>query len=179
MTAFRWTTQRETAARHVADDLLSDAQIAAECGVSRQALATWKKDPSFAQRVDEHLQATRAAIMTAGVAHRQNRIDAYNDRWNRMRQVIEERADAMDGEIAGAGTGLLVRTEKQIGAGDRAIHVVEYTVDTGLLKELRAHEEQAAKELGQWLDKHEHSGKDGAALFTIHIDRQDDDRDEE
>jgi hypothetical protein len=31
--------------------------------------------------------------------------------------------------------------------------VEEYEVDTGLLKELREHEKQAAQELGQWSDK--------------------------
>jgi hypothetical protein len=31
--------------------------------------------------------------------------------------------------------------------------VAEYSIDTGLLKELRDHERQAAQELGQWAEK--------------------------
>jgi hypothetical protein len=33
------------------------------------------------------------------------------------------------------------------------VTVEEYQVDTGLLKELREHEKQAAQELGQWSEK--------------------------
>lgn len=180
MTGFRWTTQRETAARLVADDLVTDDQIAAECGVSRQALANWKKAPEFQARVEEHLAATRAAILSAGIAERQNRIDAYNDRWNRMRQVIEERAaDPVMQDVPGGRTGLLVHQTKAIGTGANQTIIDEYAFDAALVRELRAHEEQAAKELGQWIDKQEHSGKDGAAVFTILIDRNDDDGDDE
>jgi hypothetical protein len=42
---------------------------------------------------------------------------------------------------------------KSVGGGEYAQMVDEYEVDAGLLKELRAHEEQAARELGQWTDK--------------------------
>jgi hypothetical protein len=55
--------------------------------------------------------------------------------------------------VPGAETGLLTRTYKQIGSGEGAEKVEEYQVETGLLKELREHEKQAAQELGQWADK--------------------------
>jgi hypothetical protein len=86
-----------------------------------------------------------------------------------MQKVIESRAAEMtlpDGteEAAGGSTGLLVRTEKVIGTGDKATKITEYAVDTALLKELRAHEQQAAQELGQWLEKKELSGPDGGPV---------------
>jgi hypothetical protein len=49
--------------------------------------------------------------------------------------------------------GLLVRTHKQLGSAEYPNIVEEYEVDTGLLKELREHEKQAAQELGQWSEK--------------------------
>jgi hypothetical protein len=65
-----------------------------------------------------------------------------------------------------------------LGSAQNNQTVEEYAVDTALLKELRAHEQQAAQELGQWLDKHEHTGKDGESLvFTIQLDKPDDDSD--
>jgi hypothetical protein len=70
-----------------------------------------------------------------------------------MRRVIEQRGRAMSGVEPGADTGLLVRTLKTVGSGFDAKVVAEYEVDTGLLKELREHEKQAAQELGQWSDK--------------------------
>lgn len=87
------------------------------------------------------------------------RIDALQDRWERMKTVIAERAvDPAMQDAPGGKTGLLCRTEKSIGSGFDAQIVEEYAVDTGLLKELRAHEEQAARELGQWTEKTEISG---------------------
>jgi hypothetical protein len=41
----------------------------------------------------------------------------------------------------------------QLGSAEYPNVVEEYEVDTGLLKELREHEKQAAQELGQWSDK--------------------------
>lgn len=157
-TAFRWSRVRERAAELVAADELSDEDIARQCGIARRTLATWKRHSGFEQRVAEHHAAWRAAIRAEGIANRQNRINALNDRWERMQRIIEERAaDTVSGMIVdeigeehvipGWSTGLLVRQEKP--------HGTEFAVDTGLLRELRAHEEQAAKELGQWVEKQE------------------------
>ena len=52
-----------------------------------------------------------------------------------------------------------MRTLKQLGRGDEAETVEEFRVDTGLLKELRETEKQAAQELGQWAEKHEVTGE--------------------
>jgi predicted transcriptional regulator len=41
------TRQQRTAAQHLADDRLSDVQIAKLAGVSRAALSKWKKIPIF------------------------------------------------------------------------------------------------------------------------------------
>jgi hypothetical protein len=70
-----------------------------------------------------------------------------------MQAVIEERAADPTMQAPGASTGLLTRTQKQIGAGNSAVTVEEYQVDTRLLKELREHEKQAAQELSQWSEK--------------------------
>ena len=83
------------------------------------------------------------------IAQQVNRIAALNDRWQRGQRVIEERAVEMDGEVAGGGTGLLVRQYKQIGSGKDAETVMEYKVDGGLMAELRAIERAAAEELDQ------------------------------
>jgi len=189
VTDFRWTAQREQAAQLVADDSLSDESIASRVGVSRQTLAVWKRKPAFQQRVTEHLDAAREAIKAEGIANRINRVNALNDRWERMQTVIAERAadtssgtyttaPTEDGETErivapGWSTGLLVRTEKQIGAGDKAIHVIEFAVDTGLLRELRAHEEQAAKELGQWTEKRDvtSDGQPLKAYIAVDVER--------
>src|SRR5262249_27057215 len=81
-------------------------------------------------------------------------LKALNDRWSRMQQIIEARANHPDyANIPGGRTGLLVRSVKQIGSGDSARLVEEFALDVALLKELRAHEKQAAVELAQSLER--------------------------
>ena len=136
----------------MAEDALSDEQIAELMNMSRQGLAKWKTHPDFQARVSEIRVQIRAAVVARGIAERQNRVDALNDRWQRMRQVIEARAES-GGTAPGAKTGLLVKTVKAIGTGKDQYEVEEWTVDTALLRELREHEKQAAQELGQWADR--------------------------
>jgi len=62
-----------------------------------------------------------------------------------------------------ANTGYMVRTVKQIGGGDTAQVVEEFAVDTGLLRELREIEEQAAIECGDWVEKKEPTHEDTTA----------------
>ena len=109
-----------------------------------------------------------AGIIKAAIRDKNARVEALQDRWDRMKRVIEERAkDRAMRKAAGGKTGLLVRRLKQVGSGDSATVVEEFEVDTALLKEMRAHEEQAAKELGQWVEKSEVSPGGEYALTEI------------
>jgi hypothetical protein len=152
-----WTEQKEQAALLVAQDMLSDELIAKDVDVCRRTLATWKTEPEFKARVAAILEEIKAAVVARGIADKQNRVDAYNDRWERMRKVIEGRAVEHAGYAGGGATGLLVRQLKSIGKGEDAREVEEYAVDTALLKEMREHEKQAAIEVGDWTDKTQHS----------------------
>jgi transposase-like protein len=154
MDNFKWSDQTEEAACLVAESNLSMGAIAAKVGVVYTTLWRWKKHPEFAGRVEEHLARFREDVRRRGVAILEKRVSAVNDRWVRLQQIIEERADHADyAEAPGGKTGLLVKTIKQIGSGENAREVMEFAVDVGLLKELREHEKQAAMELGQWDDR--------------------------
>ena len=99
------------------------------------------------------------------IAVRLNRVNALEYRWQKIQQVIEERAaDPSMAEIPGGKTGLIVRQIKTVGSGAGMKVLPEYVIDAGLLKELRAHEQQAAQELGQWVNKREVTGEDGNAI---------------
>jgi hypothetical protein len=158
------TRKQAQAAARVAEDQQTDAQIAAAVGVSAVTLWKWKQRPDFAARVEEHKARWAAEIAQEGIANRQNRINALNDRWALMQRVIEARAADESMKGAGHETGLLVRTYKP---GKFRV-VEEYKVDAGLLAELRAHELQAARELGQLVEKRELTGKDGGPLEVEH-----------
>lgn len=159
-TKFKWTSQRDRAAQLVAADELSDASIADEIGINRATLHRWKKNSDFATRVEAIRAEWRDKLAAEGLLNKQNRLNALNDRWQRMNKVIEGRSLNLSGvdlegvpEVPGGETGLLVHQRKAIGVGQNQQIIDTYEVDTGLLKELRAHEEQAAKELGEWSEK--------------------------
>jgi transposase-like protein len=82
------------AAELVAQDTLTDTRIAQSLGVAQMTLERWKRAPEFQAEVARIQEELRAAIRAEGIAHRQNRIDALNNRWNLMQQVIQARADA-------------------------------------------------------------------------------------
>lgn len=150
---WKWTRTRERAAALCADDALNDEQIAAKCHVNRRSLTTWRTVPEFRARVDELVEATRAAVRAEGIANKQVRVDRLAARAELLERVIAERAadQSLQG-VAGASTGLLVRTYR-IANGRDPIVKEEYAVDVATLAELRATEKQAAQELGQWVEK--------------------------
>lgn len=176
--SFKWDETREQAALLIAQDELTDTKIAENLGVARRTLGSWKENPEFSERVQSHLNEIRAYIRSHGISIIENRVAALQDRWERMKRVIAERAESPEmQDVPGGKTGLLVRQLKKVGAGADAEMVEEFAIDAALLKEMREHEKQAAQELGQWSDKHEHAGPNGGPIKTetthkIVIDRE-------
>lgn len=147
-------TKLSETARLVAEDMLTDEQIAAQMGIGRTTLHRWKQTTGFQALVDKHLEAQHAAVVAVGIANKRQRVNALNDRWRRMKRVIAERAaDPYLTTVAGGATGLIVRQLKGVGQGKDFQLVEEFGLDATLLREMRAHEEQAAKEMGQWVEK--------------------------
>jgi predicted DNA-binding protein YlxM (UPF0122 family) len=158
MAAFHWDKRATAAAELLAAGNLSVSEIAAELKVSRQTIWAWRKDEQFQARVAKSLEEFRADVRRIGIADQLKRVASQNDRWNRLRRVIDARAaDPSMAKVPGGDTGLLVRTTRGIGSGDAMVLVEEYAVDTGLLKSLLEHERQAAQELGQLVEKSESS----------------------
>lgn len=143
---------------------LSATQAYIKAGYSKEgarfSAARLLTNANVRARVAELSEKVTKAIVLREIGNRNDRVAAQNERWHLMRQVIKERAEeqlaakAAGQKIpAGGATGLLVRTAKSLGSGAAAKIVIEYEVDTGLLRELRAHEQHAAQELGQWTEK--------------------------
>ena len=158
-TEFRWDSRRDAAAVLVAEDALTDEAIAEQVGISKRTLERWKQAEPFRERVAEHTAALDAAVQRLAIAKRRKRVERLDRDWQRLQDLIEARGRALDGQVAGGETGLLSRTVKVIGTGKNQTTIEEYVFDAALLREIRATEEQAAKELGQWSEKHEHTGE--------------------
>jgi hypothetical protein len=171
--------KQEAAALAVAEDRLTDREIADAAGITVWALDKWKRRPDFRARIDEHRAHWREEIAAQGIANKQNRIAAYNADWQRLEQVILARAaDPLMAGVAGGDTGLLVATpilvrvyetsdedDEDLKPLKRQVMTYEYAVDTGLLRERRELAKQAATELGEWTEKKELTGAGGAALI--------------
>ena len=105
-------------------------------------------------RIRELPETLSAGTIALEISSRNARVQMLQNRWDRMRRVIDERAASPAfADVPGGTTGLLVKDYK----GKDADQPV-YKVDTRLLAELRAHEKQAAEELGQWSEKRELTG---------------------
>lgn len=169
------TAQRARAAVLLAEDDLSNEQIARRVGVSRRTLTTWKQHPTFAAAIGDHVGELQAAMLRYRVAKKRERMKVLDDHHSRLLDVIARRSEryaaklgddpsavaasaarsifnAGDDVPAEAATGLLVEKESVNNAGHRT---VEWAVDVGTLREVRATHEQAARELGQWVDRSE------------------------
>jgi hypothetical protein len=197
----KWTKKTCLAAQLVADGNLTDKKIALAVGVCVATLERWRRNVEFASRVSEIVEATRAAVLQDGIAVVANRVGRLNETWSRLWAVVEARAkehrdnakareqsvktlkgttdpdrpvtgSPMASDLpalaAGGETGLLAR---QIKLASNGAMVEEFVVDTGLLRELRAHEEQAAKELGQWQDRTTMYHIDPAQLSDDQLER--------
>lgn len=151
---WKWDKRRDRCAVLVAEDKLTNEEIAAAIGVARQTVDYWKTRQEFKERVQSHIEAFREAVLNKGIADVVKRVSALDDRWNRMKQVIEERAVSPQMQnVAGGKTGLLVHQVKAVGKGEDFQLIDLYVVDDGLLSEMRATEKQAAIEVGQWDEK--------------------------
>jgi hypothetical protein len=150
---------RERAAALLADGELTSEEVADKVGVNRWTLWSWRRHPEFAARVRQITERASEELERHAIARKLRRMAGYDRRWRALHQVIEERANdpALQG-VPGGKTGLLVRAVKVIGSGESAREVVEYELDTALLKELRELEKQAAVEAGQWATKSEVRG---------------------
>jgi hypothetical protein len=147
---------REMAAQLVADDRLTDREIAKRCGIAPATLERWKLQPTFKARVQAIVEAYARRALKHGIARKERRVGVLNDLHNRMLQVIEERAASPDmAAIPGGATGVLCKTLKGIGKGKKFRVVEEYKVDTGTIAEIRDVQKQAAEELGQGVTRTE------------------------
>lgn len=130
-------------------------EICEKVEVSRVTLYRWRKDPGFSARVDALSREFAEAALKRGLARKEYRVNTLANAHSKLLTVMEERAaDPSLAEIPGGQTGLIVR-KAVVSAG--ALVGYEFEVDTGTLREMRAIQEQVAKELGQLVEKREHT----------------------
>jgi hypothetical protein len=164
---WRWTRPRIKAAQMLADGETHTATAKA-IGVARKTIIEWLAREEFAERVDRITATYADGLIGAGMRNREARVAQLEVQRDLIAQFVMERASDKDmAHIPGASTGLVRRTFKALGRGADFRVVEEYALDRDALAELRAHSEHIARELGQWTEKHEHSGPDGGPVVLV------------
>jgi transcriptional regulator with XRE-family HTH domain len=153
---FPWGPTSLNAAELLAENELTLNEIAARSGISRNTLWQWRQHPEFAEAVAERTAELVAAMHKHFLAKKHKRIATLDRLHKKALNVIEQRAQDPDlQKFPGGDTGLLVIQKKQMGLGRNATVVTEAVFDRALVAEIREIQQQAARELGQWVEKAE------------------------
>jgi transposase-like protein len=146
------TDKQRDAARLIASNKLTIAQIAETVGISSRTVNDWKRLPEMESEVRKFRRAWRDHAKQEGIGDPDRRLAQINKRWRKLQAVIAARAkcDRLQ-HVPGGTTGLITVTERSIRLDNDNYSVVEEAqIDTGLLAEMRALEVAAAIELGQY-----------------------------
>ena len=149
---FPWEPPHLKAATLLAEDELTDQEIATTVGVCRATLAVWKKHPEFAKRVQEVKVELGDVFLRYAIGRRLRRIRRLEDNYCRLQAVRDARAADMQG-VPGGASGFLVRQFKTLGKGASAVVKEEYVFDAALERAMRELLKQAAMESGQWQER--------------------------
>jgi hypothetical protein len=146
-------TRHELFAEGVARGLnATNAYVAAgygKKGARQNATRLMTRDGKIRARIEELRTTITAGVIALEISNRNARVQALQDAFDRLRRIIEARAnDETMAAVPGGSTGLLVCDCK-----GKTADVPVYRVDIALLAELRAILRQAAEELGQWVEK--------------------------
>lgn len=154
------TTQNLTKRQHdaallVAEDEVSDREIAEQIGVSRFTLYAWQKKPEFMALVGEIRAEFRERVLTLGFADKTKRIKALNGLATAVLMELSREADDLQPQG-------MYRLEKKISANGE---IVEQEVfDKPKADTFRGYLDDIAKELGERKTVAEVTGKDGEPL---------------
>ena len=179
------TTQKQYAAVLVADDSLPDQVIADRVGISRKTLHTWKRKPEFIVMVKANQEELAAGLLPVAIANKRIRLEILQDLIDGMQAVVRHRRERYAAEVSDAEsavnatrrffgdatpaesmTGYMVKQETLNNAGKKTVN---WALDTGLIRELRAVLDDAAKEVGQRVEKREETQRIEISMMVKRI----------
>ena len=174
-------TKSQLSGRHIraavlcAEDELSDEAIAANVGIGRATLNRWRELPEFAAEVERQKAAILAKALRLPIAKKHERLRVLNELHDKQLALIGARSTQYP-DVPGADTGLIVGTLKQVkhitvstdeGTQTWTEEHWEYQFDAALVREIRATQEQAAKETGDWSETLNMTGTVAVRLIGV------------
>lgn len=169
------SSRQRDAAVLLAEDNLTDADIADLAGVHRATLDRWKDLPLFRQAVADHTAELERRMLRLAIARKRERVKILDTVQAKILQVIDARSTQYP-DVPGADSGLLVGQLKQVkhittnaddGPQTWTEETWEYAFDAAIVRELRGTQEQAAKEVGQWSDNVTFGGTTTIQLVNV------------
>jgi hypothetical protein len=97
-----WNNKRAEAAVLLAEDKLTDNEIAAKLDISRQSLARWKKIPEFEERQREHVEAKAMHVRKKWFAKPELRAEVLARDIKATDIILEERGKQLQDELHAA-----------------------------------------------------------------------------
>ncbi len=176
---WRWSRQRELAAKLIAEDQLPDLEIAKRVGVSFVTLYAWKDKPEFAARIKELVEIQRKAFRESVFASAEHCAAEIARDYRLLKEVEAERArvygaDQFKNAIPGGHTGKVVITRYRLitdPATGKKQNVPIVAIDTQTEMVKLAMLKQAQQHLGQW-DAEYSEGRNQALDFLKLLDKQ-------
>lgn len=171
MTQARATKRRTTLEKNATAVIAELVDGKTQYEVAKHFSVHYSSVMRFVDRHAQEIEELRARIAKEAeeytIAAKVNRIAALDDRWQRMKRLIDARAqDDRYSNEPGYETGLMFHQLKAVGRGDDFQLVDLYVTDAGLLAEMRATERAAADELGQ-MPKGEEQGTTVAVQVVL------------
>lgn len=143
------STNQIKAVRLTAEDELTDDEIAAECGITRKSLWSWRQRDDFKAAVAEMIEAFKNRALTEGFADKRERL-----------RVLNMLGAGVLTELAKPGG--FFREEVKIAANGE--HVSYQVFDKPKHDTLRGYLDDIASEMGERKTIAEVTGKDGEPL---------------
>ena len=179
-TIWEWTPQRERAAQLVAEDVLTNAKIAATVGVTRRTLQNWLRRDEFRVRVAETAKSIIRDIRSFGIANVRERIKMFQEDLDDLNEIKLARAEQFSGILEsgedpsnpdarvhaepGIETGLVTKRVTTVFTKEGERVTVDFIPDYGLPAAKLALADAAAKHLGQIISKGEITGANGGPI---------------
>jgi|ERR1017187_2915075 hypothetical protein len=143
----------------------STKKVVRVAGISKKTLSRWKQQGDFKLEVERLRNRWAEQIEKTGITDKRCRLYRLNDRWRRGQAFMEKRGrlfreqakeDPELAKVPGGEDGMVAWRVKILHVGRETYkRVIEYEFDNGYSAEMRALEEQAAMELGQYKPKQE------------------------
>jgi DNA-binding CsgD family transcriptional regulator len=143
--------KREQAALWMAQQEMSDRQIARCLGVDRHTLTAWKRQLSFRARIAAHVALWAQHCRAYGIASQVARYNDIHDRLHQLQHIQYARAEACRRKrVLGRTRAGLPVFFQWIQIGHGATHIATFVEDPSLVAEVKAHRMQADQEVEAW-----------------------------